>query len=85
MNIPKVTRKAKKALSNFTNKYANEELLMSAAFLAGLLDETIDAVFIAAMDEGFLTRSRIKKLYEIQKMAKVIAEADMAPLLGGDS
>ena len=63
--------------------YTPEELAEVLAYLATALDETVDAVFLARSDPGFLTHERKEDLRSLQAASRLLAEAAYQ-LIGGD-
>jgi hypothetical protein len=55
--------------------FSRAELGHMVSMVAGLLDEHIDAVWRAAIDDEFLTPNRISRLMKTQQFAKHLAEA----------
>ena len=60
------------------------ELMLLVSALADLLDEHIDAILTAAIDEEFLTMKRISEFVGTQKAAALIAEAFATECGDGD-
>ena len=54
---------------------SREELELLVTALADLLDEYVDAIMLASVDEGFLTPERVEEFLSTQHAAAVIAEA----------
>ena len=52
-----------------------EELELLVSFFAELLDEHIDAIFLTAVDDEFLTGKRVLELTDTQRIARMTAEA----------
>jgi len=52
-----------------------EELECLVSFFAGLLDEHIDAIFLTAVDDEFLTSKRAFEFADTQRIARMVAEA----------
>ena len=85
MNIlPKNGRKIKKnveaditgnADQGFRAMLTYEELELLVSFFAELLDEHIDAIFLAAADDEFLTCKRALEFADTQRIARLAAEA----------
>ena len=63
--------------------YTREELAAALIFFADKLDETVDAVFLAAADDEFLTRDYCAKLIEVQGMVQIAAETAALQLTEG--
>jgi hypothetical protein len=75
MGRKKSTEKAADIAPKRVTAFTQAELAGTLSYFAGLLDETVDAVFLAAADEGFLTPERSAELLETQNAARIIAEA----------
>jgi hypothetical protein len=61
-------------------EFSRAELGHMVSLVAGLLEEHIDAIWLAAVDEGFLTPERIHELLRTQTFAHRLHEA-FAPRL----
>jgi hypothetical protein len=55
--------------------FSRAELGGLVSFLAGLLEDHIDAIWLAAVDDGFLTPERIHELLRTQTFARHLHEA----------
>jgi len=56
-------------------EFSRAELGFMVSRLSEMLDEHIDAIFVAAADDGFLTPERIAGLIKTQRAAQSLAEA----------
>jgi len=66
-------------------EFSRAELGYMVSLVAGLLDEHIEAVWLAAVDDGFLTPKRISKFMETQRFAHHLHEAFAPRREGGGS
>ena len=64
--------------------YSNAELAEALVYFTTALDETIDAVYLAHSDPGFLTRERVDDLRLLQNTAQLVTEAVSLQFAGGD-
>ena len=87
-SLKKSMSKIKKDSSGFAERIGagltRVELELLVSFFAGLLDEHIDAIFMTAADEGFLTDRRAAAFAETQRLARLTSEAFMPALEGGN-
>jgi hypothetical protein len=56
-------------------EFSRAELGYMVSLVAGLLEEHIDAIWLAAADEGFLTPERIHEFLRTQTFARHLHEA----------
>ena len=82
MNI--ISKKSPKNKGFSGKNMSRWELMLLVSALANLLDEHIDAILLAAIDEQFLTMKRISEFVETQKAAAQIAEAFATECGDGD-
>jgi len=63
------------------SQFSRAELGFMVSRLAAMLDDHIDAIWLAAVDDGFLTPDRIVRFNKTQRDAQRLAEA-FAPRSG---
>ena len=63
---------------------SREELELLVAALADLLDEYVDAIMLAVVDEDFLTPERVEEFLSTQRVAALIADSFAPAHRGGD-
>jgi hypothetical protein len=66
-------------------EFSRAELGHMVSFAAGLPEEHIDAIWLAAVDDGFLTPEQIGKFAETQRFARHLSEAFAPHGAGGAS
>ncbi|MCL2853342.1 MAG: hypothetical protein FWE20_10000 [Defluviitaleaceae bacterium] len=78
--IKSLTNAAPKLLGHLSD----DDLTEALVYFTTALDETVDAVFLANSDPGFLTRECAEDLRLLQGMAQIVTEVAALQTIGCD-